>query len=365
VVILTTAEVPMKNAAQVILLCLIAAGCGAHGAEPIAPPAEPGESGGADGSASLEIAGLVKTPTTFSVGELRRLEPVSVRATEVRRGGEFFGAYTARGAPLRALLDTAAIRKGPSAFDKPLDLAIVVTGASGRRAVFSWGEVYYRNPSEVIVAFESKPVIPHKSCDRCHGPEVFAERLEATKRALGFPKLIATRDLWGDRAVERIAKIEVVEPLPGDPAAPPVKREGHEKLWSEAMTIAAPGKPALVIPSLDGYSLVAVDAIMAGEGIGFHGARRFEGAALSEVLSKAGIAPDPATAILLSAPDGYRVLLSSAEVFDAADGPTVILADTEDGAAIDDGGRFHLVLPGDQAADRWLKSVSRVDVVKL
>ena len=353
----------MKKVLSTILFCLVASACGAR--DPATAGATPAGAGEAAPSGpALKIEGLVRSPTSFSTGELRGFEPVSARAVEVRRGGEFFGSYTVRGVPLRTLLDAAGVQKGPSAFDKPLDLAIVVTGASGRRAVVSWGEVYYRDPSEVIVAFESKPVIPHKPCARCHGPEVFAERLATIKRALVFPKLVATRDLWGDRAVEGISKIEVVEPIPGDPAAKPVKREGHQKLWSEAAAIAAPGRPEVVLSSLDGLARVEVDAIMAGDGIGFHGTRRFSGAALSEVLSKAGIAPDPATAFLLSAPDGYRVLLSSAEVFDAEGSRSIILADKESGNAIDDGGRFHLVLPGDHAADRWLKSVSRIDVVE-
>jgi DMSO/TMAO reductase YedYZ molybdopterin-dependent catalytic subunit len=354
----------MKNAAQVILFCFLAAACGATGAEPISPPADVGKNAGSDGSASLEIAGLVKKPMTFTVDDLRRLEPVSARANEVHRDGEFFGSYTVRGVPLRTLLDTAIVQKGASAFDKPLDLAIVVSTASGKRAVVSWGEVYYRNASETIVAFDSRPVIPHKPCERCHGPEVFGSRLEILKRALGFPKLVVTRDFYGDRFVEGISTIEVVVPLPGDPAGRPVKREGHQKLWSEALSIAVPDKPELVVASLDGFTRAAVDAVMAGDGIGFHGTRKFEGAPLSEVLAKAGVAPDPATAFLLTAPDGYRVLLSSAEVFDAPAAAPIILADKESGDAIDDGGRFHLVLPADHAADRWLKSVSKIEVVK-
>jgi hypothetical protein len=358
-------EVRMKTISNAILFSsLFAAACGGRGVEPISPPADVGENGRGDASASLEIAGLVKTKTSFTVGDLRRMEPVSARANEVHRNGEFFGSYTVRGVPLRTLLDVAVVQKGASAFDKPLDLAIVLKGASGKRAVVSWGEVYYRNASEVIVAFESKPVMPHKPCERCHGPEVFGSRLEILKRELDFPKLVATRDLWGDRFVEGISTIEVVEPLPGDPAGRPVKREGHEKIWSDAVSIAVPEKPPVAVSSLDGYTRVAVDAIMAGDGIGFHGTRRFEGASLSEVLEKAGIAPDPATAFLLTAPDGYRVLLSSSEVFDAPAAAPIILADKEGGNAIDDGGRFHLVLPADHAADRWLKSVSRIDVVK-
>ena len=354
----------MKTIPKEFLFCLFVAGCGARGVEPIAPPADPGERGPSGGSASLEIAGLVKTTTSFSVEDLRRLEPVLARANEVHRDGEFFGSYTVRGVPLRVLLDTAVVQKGASAFDKPLDLAIVVTGASGKRAVVSWGEVYYRNAPETIVAFESQPVIPHKPCERCHGPEVFGDRLAMLKRSPAFPKLVVTRDFHGDRFVEGISRIEVVEPLPGDPAAPAKKREGHQKLWAESAAIAVPGKPEAVLASPDGYARVEVEALMVGDGIGFHGSRRFSGIALSEVLSKAGVAPDPATAFLLTAPDGYRVLLSSAEVFDEPAAAPIILADQEGGSAIDDGGRFHLVLPADHAADRWLKSVSRIEVVR-
>src|SRR5512137_583794 len=112
----------MKNAAQVILFCLFAAACGARGAEPVSPPADAGGSGRVDEPASLEIAGLVKAERSFTVGDLRRMEPVEARANEVHRDGEFFGSYTVRGVPLRTLLDAAVVQKGASAFDKPLDL---------------------------------------------------------------------------------------------------------------------------------------------------------------------------------------------------------------------------------------------------
>jgi len=355
----------MKNVHGAILLCLFTAACGAREPAPVAPPAGASESArGGEAAAPLEIAGLVKAKTLLSADELRRMEAVSARANEVHRDGEFFGSYTVRGVPLRALLDRAVIDKGAAGFDKQLDLAIVLTAASGKRAVVSWGEVYYRNASETIVAFESRTVLPHKPCERCHGPEEFADRLAILKRTPAFPKLVATRDFWGDRFVEGIVRIEVVDPKPAAHPEKPVKREGHEKLWSEAAAIALPDRPETVISSLDGYARVEAQALMVGDGIGFHGARRFSGAALSEVLSKAGVEPDPAAAILLTAPDGYRVLLSSAEIFDAPASAPILLADTEGGSAIDDGGRFHLVLPGDHAADRWLKSVSRIEVVR-
>lgn len=360
----------MKSVPSLILLCVSVTACGASGVCPAGVPAagageEAHATPTAEGAVALKIEGLVRTPTAFTTDELRRLDQVSARANEVHRDGEFYGSYTVRGIPLRTLLDRAVVDKGPSGFDKPLDLAIVLTGASGKRAIVSWGEVYYRNASETLVAFESKPVMPHKPCERCHGPDEYRERLDVLMRTPAFPKLVATRDFWGDRFIEGILRIEVVEPLPVDPATPAKKREGHQKLWAESAAIAVPGKEEIVLTSLDGYARVEVRAILAGDGIGYHGTRRFGGIALSELLSKAGVEPDPATALLLTAPDGYRVLLSSAEIFDAPAASPILLADQESGTAIDDGGRFHLVLPGDHAADRWLRSVARIEVVKL
>ena len=119
-----------------------------------------------------------------------------------------------------------------------------------------------------------------------------------------------------------------------------------------------------MVRDLDGLPRAEARLPQAGDGTGYHGMRHFEGVALEALLARHGIEPDPATGILLSARDGYRVLLSSAEVFDAPAGREVLLADRQEGEPLGEDGRFQLVPVDDQSADRWLKGVARIDVVR-
>lgn len=323
---------------------------------------QPGPEGGDAGSGALAVAGSVRQPFSLTRSELRRFEAVEARLNDVRKSGDFRGVFELRGVPLRTLLEQARVVKESAAFGRELDLAIVARNRDGRRVVLSWGEVFYRNPAETVVAYEGAPRMPHKACSDCHEPSTYRPWLDQLEREVGFPKLVVTGDFYADRSLEDLVAIEVTD-LGADVGIHVAKADRPQELFSGEIRIEGPGIEPATVRSLERYTRIEADAIQAGDGTGFHGVRRYSGVALSEVLEAAGVSADPSIGLVLSAPDGYRVFLAGAEVFDPARGGRLLLVDRMNGQPIERG-RFQLVPLDDHAADRWLKAVARIDVVR-
>ncbi len=84
-----------------------------------------------------------------------------------------------------------------------------------------------------------------------------------------------------------------------------------------------------------------------------------------EVLTRAGVTKDLNLAVVISAPDGYRSLISMGELLLNPLGRRIIIADRKEGKPIQADGKFKLVIPDDLSADRWVKAVSRIEVINL
>ncbi len=307
----------------------------------------------------LRVTGAVGQPLSLSLGDMDKFQPVTVRLNEILQGGGFRGVFDYRGVPLRSLLELAAIGKKEASFRKPVDLAVVVRSKSGEKTVLSWGEVFYRNPAEVIIAFSGSPVMPAKSCEGCHKPEVYQPRLGQLTRAVGFPKLVVANDFYTDRCLEDIVGIEVIDPSAGMAA------QKVPVLYSPSFTVTGAVGHPLEISELSSYDHVQLPAKQVGEGKGFHGLRQFRGVPLMRILESANVAADLRTLILISAPDGYRSLLSYGEVSLSPQGRDFIIADGMPDQPIKEKGAFILVCPSDLAADRWVKAVAKIEVIRL
>ena len=102
-----------------------------------------------------------------------------------------------------------------------------------------------------------------------------------------------------------------------------------------------------------------------GMGMGFHGEHEWRATDLGLLLRPllpAGADPRQFW-ILVTAEDGYRVLLSGSEVFSAADGRGVFLADWRDGKPLGPGsGRYHVVPRADFYIDREVRMVKEIRV---
>ena len=82
-------------------------------------------------------------------------------------------------------------------------------------------------------------------------------------------------------------------------------------------------------------------------------------------MRKAGINPDINTVFLISAPDGYRSLISYGEFILAPYGSNILIADRADNQPLKENGKFIALLPDDLSADRWVKAVEKIDVIRL
>lgn len=310
-------------------------------------------------SPAINITGSVKQPMSITMDDLRRFESASARLNEVTRDKSFHGVFAYRGVPLRTLLDLAVVQKAKSGFSKSVDLAIVIKNSSGQRTVLSWGEVFYRNPSDVLVAFSAAPVMPHKECSHCHSPEVFKKWSDPLRRDVGLPKLVVVNDFYSDRSLENIISVEVVNLHP-DTTSPKV-----DPLFSPEFVVAGAVKNKMKITDISSYQHVEVPAKQTGDGKGYHGLKHFGGVPLTEIVRNAGIEPDLDSVFLISAPDGYRSLISYGELFLAPYGRNIIIADSSDSVPLKKNGKFIALLPDDLAADRWVKAVSRIEVIRV
>jgi precorrin-4 methylase/DMSO/TMAO reductase YedYZ molybdopterin-dependent catalytic subunit len=310
-------------------------------------------------SSSISVTGVVNQPLNLSMDDLKRFESVSVRLNEVRTDKSYHGAFNYYGVPLKTLLEIASIQKGETDFFKLVDLAIAVRNKEGKQVVLSWGEVFYRNPADIVVAVSATPVMPLRDCKSCHQPEVFESWYNPLKRQIGFPKLIVTNDFYTDRSIEDITNIEVVD------LQPKIAVNKQIELFSPEFSIMGAVKQTFAITDLSSYPHIDVMSKEIGDGRGYHGLQHFQGVSLLELLRKAGIEDNLNTVILVSAPDGYRSLVSYGELLLNQSGKNIIIADKVDDKPLKKQGKFNLIFPDDLSADRLVKAVNKVEVISL
>jgi precorrin-2 methylase len=310
-------------------------------------------------SPAISITGSVKQPLNLTMEDLRQFESVSVRLNEVTTDRNFHGAFSYRGVPLRTVLELATVQKEETDFFKAVDLAIVVKNKEGKQTVLSWGEIFYRNPAEVIIAVSVAPVMPHRECSGCHTPEVFKKWFDPLKRQVGLPKLIVANDFYTDRSLEDVSSIEIIN------LHPKMTSRKLPNLFSPEFIVTGAVKENLKIGDISSYPRLGILAKQTGDGKGYHGLKHFGGAPLIEILRNAGIDQDLNTIFLISAPDGYRSLISYGEMLFSSYGRNIIIADMADNQPLKENGKFIAVLPDDLSADRWVKAVDRIEVISL
>jgi precorrin-2 methylase len=296
----------------------------------------------------LSISGLVKFPFHFTLTTLAGLRESQIRVTEASRqieikDGRWYRTYWYYGIPLKTLIDMAHVEKEDEQYRRLMDLAIVVRGRNGQ-AVLSWPEVCNADSRGAMIALRADPVPP------------------LTKEGPGtdvFPRLVPGDDFYSDRFVDGVFNIEVVSL-----AAPvPFKKGTHVR--SPAVTISgAAGKP-LVIENLSRYSKVTVTSKQSGHDPGYFGIVSYRGTPLAEILEKEGIALDKDTLLLATGSDGYRGAVSYGELFLSPGGRKIILADELEGKPFGESGKFNLIFPDDYNADRWVKAVEKIEIIKV
>jgi precorrin-4 methylase len=310
-------------------------------------------------SAGISVTGVVKQPLHMSIADLEKFESATTQLTEITSDRSFHGAFHYKGVPLKTLLEFADIQKEESDFSKRTDLAVIVRNKGGKQVTLSWGEVFYRNPGEAIIAYSANPIMPHRDCQQCHAPDFYQPWLSQLQRQVGFPKLIVAGDFYTDRSLEDVTNIEIRD------LHPDIEAQKLQELFSPQFTIAGMVKKTLTISDLSSYPHRELYAKQMGEGKGYHGLKEFGGVSLLDLVQEAGIEPDLNTVLLISAADGYRSLVSYGELLLNSHGHTIIIADMISGNPIKEKGRFILIFPDDLMADRWVKAVEKIEVISL
>jgi hypothetical protein len=162
------AQLHRRKISLIVLAAIIVFAAGVRNmASSAQAPKANARSGGQSSMAAVSVTGLVRQPLQLGLRDLRAFGSVTVRRVDHRSDG-YFGDFEFRGVPLTTLISMAGPRKESGSFMRPTDLAIVVRNDSGKRALFSYGELLFRPPSDVILAFEAEPMMPKRSCDSCH-----------------------------------------------------------------------------------------------------------------------------------------------------------------------------------------------------
>ncbi len=312
----------------------------------------------ASNESALSITGVVRQPLNLTISDLKRFQASTVQLNEIMQDGSYRGAFYFTGVPLKTLLETAFVEKEETAFNKKVDLAIRIKGENGKVVALSWGEVFYRNPDRIIVAWSATSIMPHHGCDKCHSVEEYQPRMNTLKRDIRFPKLVINSDTWADRSLDGIISIEVVDVRPKMPA------QKLDKLYSKSFVITGSDIKEKTFKKLKGAKS-RITAKHMGEGKGFHGIETFEGIFLKSILDEMKVKPNLSQVILASAPDGYRTLFSSGEIFLDPEGDRFLIADKMNHKNIEKGGKFILVPSGDLFADRDMKALSKLEFIDL
>ena len=334
----------------------------------------------------IALSGSVKKAGTVDAAALAALPRHAIPA-KVAGAARYRGTFEVEGVALKDLLERAEIAKAtPDGFDRPLDLAVVVTGRDGRKALFSWGELFVTgDDGAALLVDRVRPLVPHHhdAIDDARfapgnllGVEA-REKLDVTGCAgchdggslgkIDVPRgvcLVPTRDATGRRFVEDVVAIEVR--LAGFPA-PPKKKDVPDP-WVEAPALVLPDGKSIPLSAdaLKGAARVEGEDDAIGLGRGFRGHSRFAGASLAALLrAKLPAGTDPGLLfVVVTGSDGYRSLYSGGEVLLSRLPENVVLVDTEDGKPLlRKSGRLKSVPRGDFYADRDVRTVSEVRVL--
>ena len=309
---------------------------------------------------ALTVGGVVRQPLNLDTKTLSQLGTTEVRLADLTRDKKFGGVFVYRGVPLRTVLEMARIEKDGPGFRKTTDLAIAVRTRNGVTTVLSWGEVFYRNPSNVLLAVAATPVLPHKAtgCGECHAQDFYQPTMDQFQRTIGYPKLVLANDFYSDRSIEDVVSIEVVN-LGRETA-----KKGGAKPSSARFTVTDVTGKSVELTGLSGYPKTTVDVKIVGDGHGFHGVEKHEGTPLRAILRTVAGERDTDKAVLITSTDGYRVCLSPGEIFLDPLGERIIISEIK-GKKAGEEKKFTLVVPDDLAADRMVKTVSRIEVISL
>lgn len=295
---------------------------------------------------TVYVGGEVENPGPVDLSKLP-LRGLAVKELALENGTPVFkGAYYFTGYSLYDILNFKPVKKVNSDFSPETDLYVVVENDKGEKAVFSWGEIYYtRDNFNSLIPRDVRPVNPAKSGQTWPLPAA--------------PRLICGGDLYNDRFIANPTKI-MVKSAPG---VFPGKK--HAAAFSPELEIVYGGTTTAVSDPAAFSRGRGNLAASYGHGMGYKGLKSTEGFLLKDMLSKAGVKQQGAGSelVVISAKDGYRSSFSLAEILNRNDSEDFMVVDK----GMDDeyDGRFALFVPADFFVDRNVRSIAKVEIIKI
>lgn len=343
-------------------------------------------SGGAS-AVSVSVRGAVKNGIDLSYSDIAKMKGSTRRVKFYNEKNEYAVSCEMEGVALCDVISAAGgvAKKADDGFDRELDMFVVVRGASGRSAVFSYGEIFLSGARDsVFISRSARQIFPHKhedlkpfgfymnewrqaprsydidfkNCASCHNGK--------DERPVYFPKgicAVAVFDRSPARLIEDVSSIEVCQIA----ARKIVPEKDRDNMWCDAAAFVREGGSSSEVSagSLIGCARAVITEDTVGLGKGFHGRIAFEGYDMAAVLKN--IPGGPAAAdigrsyAVFTAADGYRSLFSGGEIFDHANGTNLLLVDRQDGKDLQKGdGRFRAFIRGDYFIDRSVRSVKEI-----
>jgi hypothetical protein len=297
--------------------------------------------------ASVTVWGEIANPGVVDLKKLPR-RSVIVKETVLRDGrDEFVGAYRYDGYSLYDILNERTLRKkNAEEFPPIIDAYVVVENASGRKAVVSWGEIYYPvQRHQVIIATRVMRIVPSKT----------KERWPLPKKA----RLVVASDLVAERNLENPTKITVCS----WPCSYKVTK-GMKPMVAESFSVTRDSAKLEEYRSFPiGSRPQAYRSVFYGRGRGIHGVTTFEGMPMQDVLVRhfERTAENLRTGFIgVAAKDGYRGVFTFSEICNRNDQAETLIVDQGQGT---DGGRFKVFPSGDFFSDRAIKSITELRFV--
>ena len=295
---------------------------------------------------SILIEGEVQDPGPVDLNPLP-LRNAAVKELAFENGKRVFkGAFFVSGYALCDILNGKAIKKSPeNTFGSPVDMYVIVENDKGAKTVFSWGEIYYRESYDLLVARSVQPVYP--------------ARAKASYPLPQEPRLICGSDLLNFRFLDNPTKITVKSFHGPLPAVKP------KDVFSPEIAIAAKSGSAKVGEIGSSAALRKNISVLYGHGMGFREALDFAGYSLKDLIAdRIPWSPENArdTIAVVSAKDGYRSVFSASEIMNRGDDKEILLNDLKDQP---NGGRYTLIVTGDFFADRNVKSVEKIELIRI
>jgi hypothetical protein len=255
----------------------------------------------------------------------------------------FKGAFFVNGYALCDILKSRSFKKAPeNTFSSPVDLYAVVENEKGEKAVFSWGEIYYRNSFDILVTKTIQPINPTRAKASYALPET--------------PRLICAGDLLNVRFINNPTKITVKSYHGSMP------KEKPKDIYSPEMNIVTKAGTFTIGDVGSSVEKRTYSDVGYGHGMGFKGNENVSGYLLKDLIA-ANLTPTPDMLrqwiAIGSAKDGYRVVLSFSEIMNRNDNQDLLLLDKKNSPG---DGRYTLYPAGDFFADRDVKAIEKLEL---